>query len=97
MTYRIKIADDINETDTVLNVTIQSYLDTEYRGTTTVSAWRIANYEMLRQWAYPDITIYNDAQVKINSGITALEEEGEEQLEDYVTDCLAVKTRFPKS
>ena len=74
------------------------YLNSNYyKGAlTTVANWRIANYAQLRKWAYPDTSEYNDAQVKINSGITALEEEGEEQLEDYVNDCLAVKTRFPK-
>ena len=93
------IAKNINESDTDLNDIIQDFLDDGkyvYDTTYTVSTWRIAFYDKLRKWAYPDITIYNDAQVKINSGITALEEEGEEQLEDYVNNCLAVKTRFPK-
>jgi len=93
-----KIADNINESDSELNTIIQDFLNgIFYPGaSTTVADWRITNYANLRKWAYPDITIYNDAQVKINSGITALEEEGAEQLEDYVNECLAVKTRFPK-
>jgi len=98
MTELKHIQQNISETDTILNNFIEDFINNKfYSGTEVlVSEWRIASYTILRKWAYPDITIYNDAQVKINSGITALEEEGEEQLDDYVTDCLAVKTRFPK-
>jgi hypothetical protein len=80
------------ETDLELNQLISDH----FYNLIEPSTYRIANYYWLREKFYPSSVELNDAQIKINSGITALEEEGEEQLEDYVNDCLAVKTRFPK-
>ena len=98
MTDLNSVCKAINETDGNLNTVIQSYLDGSfYLGAeTTVAAWRIENYSTLRKWAYPNPAELNDAQVKINSGISELVSEGEQQLEDYTDDCLNIKTRFPK-
>lgn len=54
-------------------------------------------YEQLRKQAYPDITEFCDAMVKINSGDEALQSAGQEQLSAYVQTCLQVKTKYPKS
>jgi len=92
------VAKNVLESNAALNAVIQDFLDGEYYygPSTTVAAWRIANYYDLRRWAYPNTAEYNDAQVKLNSGITATEEEGQDQLDDYVEDCLDIKTKFPK-
>ena len=96
MTYITAVWDSI-KVNIDVNLTIQDYLDTEYRrGPTTVSQWRFDNYVKLRSLAYPNPTELNDAQVKINSGISELVSEGEQQLEDYIDNCLNVKTRYPK-
>lgn len=93
------IAKNIDLSDSELNIIIQAYLnDIYYKGPAmTVAAWRVANYARLRRWAYPDPVDLSDAQVKINSGISELESQGEDQMDTYVQDCLDVKTRFPKS
>ena len=93
------IFQNIHESDAALNVIIQEYIDGPfYFGTeTTIAGYRIANYEMLRKWAYPDPMVKNDVDVKIGSDIPALISEGEVQLAQYIQDCLNVKTRFPKS
>lgn len=84
------------DNDTSLNAIIQSYLD-ERSMTETVSEWRVANYADLRRWAYPPLADWNDVQVKINSGDTDLETEGNAEKATYINDCLAVKQRFPKT
>ena len=86
---------DLGESDEELNQFIFEYLS--YRNINkTVSEWRIENYAQLRRWTYPPMTELNDAQAKLNSGITELENEGQNQLDDYVQACLDVKARFPK-
>lgn len=60
-------------------------------------AWTKVNYSDLRRWAYPDLSEYIDAQVKIASGDADLEVAGRDQLADYNAKCLSVKSRFPKS
>ena len=92
------IIDNIHLEDAALNQIIQAYLDGPYyRGKpTTVNIWRQENYKDLRRWAYPEITIFNDAMVKINSGDSTMIAEGNVQLSQYYNDCLAVKTKFPK-
>lgn len=82
--------------DTALNAIIQSYLD-ERAMTETVSEWRVANYSDLRRWAYPPLADWNDIQVKLNSGDTDLETEGNAEKATYINACLAVKQRFPKT
>jgi len=81
--------------DVELNQVIQNYLY-DNGISKTVAQWRVENYAQLRRWAYPDPAELNDAQIKINSGIEELEAEGQQQLENYVSNCLDVKTRFPK-
>ena len=92
------ISKNIYLSDTELNQIIQNYLNGKYyRGYfITVQQWRLDNYKDLRKWAYPKTTEYNDAQVKLNSSIPELEQQGQEQFNKYIQDCLNVKTRFPK-
>ena len=82
-------------TDEELNQVIQQYLNDQGIDK-TVSQWRLENYAQLRRWVYPPIEEYNDAQAKLNSGITELEQEGQAQLDAYVQNCLDVKARFSK-
>ena len=82
--------------DTALNVIIQQHI-TSYGLSETVAEWRVVNYEKLRRWSYPCICEFNDSKVKLASGDTTIEAEGQAQLDQYVADCLAVKSRFPKS
>lgn len=81
--------------DSVVNYKIQAYLN-NYEINQTVPQWRVENYKQLRSWAYPDPAELNDAQIKINSDIDELATEGQQQLDTYVSNCLDVKTRFPK-
>ena len=81
--------------DTQLNAIIAEYLAV-WNINKTVSEWRLENYAQLRRWAYPPMAEFNDAQAKLNSGITELESEGQNQLDNYVQKCLDVKARFPK-
>ena len=92
------IQKDIHQSNTELNNTVQKYLDCKlYQGeSTTVQQWRLNNYKQLRRWAYPKVAEYNDAQVKLNSGIPELEQQGQEQLDQYIQDCLDIKIKFPK-
>ena len=84
--------------DQAVDQAINDYLSGDYyKGqATTVAQWRVDNYAQLRRWAYPPLAEYNDAQTKINSGVSSLETEGQQQLASYVSACLDVKTRFPK-
>lgn len=82
-------------TDTEINNVISSYLS-DHNISKTVDQWRVENYAQLRNWAYPLIEEYNDAQIKINSGDSQLETEGQTQLDNYIQSCLDVKSRFPK-
>lgn len=92
------IYQNIQESDAVLNPIIEAYIaGSFYFGSaTTATEWRLENYNLLRGWAYPSVTEYNDAQVKLNSGVPELALEGQIQLDRYIQDCLAVKLRFPK-
>lgn len=53
-------------------------------------------YAEKRAAAYPDFRNYLDAQVKLSSEDSALQEEGRKQLSAYFSDCLTVKMRIPK-
>lgn len=53
-------------------------------------------YAEKRADAYPDFRDYLDAQVKLNSEDSELQEEGRCQMETYLSECLSVKERFPK-
>ncbi len=92
------IYDNINKPDTDLNMVIQAYLDGQYYygDSMTAAQWRIFRYDWLRQMLYPDRTIPLDAGVKISSPDPDTQAEGQTQLDQYNTDCLVVKTRFPK-
>jgi len=79
-------------TDDELNDVIQDYLGPDG----DVQQWRVDNYIQLRAWAYLPIAEYNDAQVKLNSADSEIQSEGQQQLENYVANCLQVKSRFPK-
>ena len=60
------------------------------------SLFRVNNYKVFREWAYPPMVDYLDAQVKISSSDTAIISVGEQELAVYNQKCLNVKTRFPK-
>lgn len=98
MTFITDILRNTQLSDVDLDNLIQSYLDGMYYDgpNTTVTQWRIDNYAKLREVSYPPVPEYTDAQVKINSGIPELETEGQTQLNNYIQNCLDVKTRFPK-
>jgi hypothetical protein len=81
-------------TNSELNSLIGLFIDSEDQ--TVINDWRIANYIDLRRWNYLPTTVYNDAQVKINSGDSSVREEGTIQLSNYYSNCLTVKARFPK-
>ncbi len=91
--------DNIHEPDVILDHVIQNFMDGEFYfgSATTIVQWRLENYEMLRQWAYPPTADFNDAMVKINSGDSVLITEGNDQLARYYAACLSVKARFLKS
>lgn len=90
------IAENINAPDKELDAIIQSYLDGEYyQGPLlTVNEWKKENYSLLRQWAYPPLVDFIDAQVKIYNNELS---EGNAQMSQYVTKCVATKTRFSKT
>ena len=81
-----------------LDLIIQEFLSGPYYfgEPITIVQWRLDNYAKLRQWAYPPMAEYLDAQVKINSGDSDIIAEGQAQLTQYLADCLSVKLRFPK-
>jgi hypothetical protein len=70
---------------------------TESSDDTTVEQWKLDNYQLIREWAYPTYIEYIDAQVKINSKDLVLVSEGTEQLNRYYEDCLKVKDTYKKS
>ena len=53
-------------------------------------------YYEKRAAAYPPVTEYLDAQVKINSGDADMVAAGQAQLEAYYQACLTVKAEYPK-
>lgn len=53
-------------------------------------------YEQKRLEAYPPMTEYLDAQVKLASDNPQIQTQGQEQLNAYLAACLAVKEQFPK-
>lgn len=53
-------------------------------------------YSQKRLEAYPPMSEYLDAQVKLNSNDEVLIAEGQAQLDAYLKACLAVKVEFPK-
>ena len=75
---------------------IDNQLNDFFHGQEDIQVWKLNNYRFLRKCYYPPIEEYNDAQVKLNSGIPELIQQGQEQLNKYIQDCLDIKTRFPK-
>lgn len=53
-------------------------------------------YVEKRKVAYPDVGELADALVKMNSGDDALEAVGRNEMNAYVTRCLAVKAEYSK-
>ena len=49
-----------------------------------------------RARAYPSVTEFLDAQVKISSNDKQTQAEGQAQLSRYFAKCLSVKEQFPK-
>lgn len=66
--------------DNFLNIAIQQTFSED------ISNWRIENYSVLREMAYPLQEDYLDAIVKND----------EVALQEYIQKCLIVKERFPK-
>lgn len=67
-----------------------------YSGQESVDGWIKNRYPQLRALAYPAITDFADALVKINSGDDELSAKGAAELQEYVNKCLAIKSDFPK-
>jgi hypothetical protein len=80
--------------DTVANERIASFIKSD--NPDDILAWRLANYKELRRWSYPPPEDYLDAQVKLLSGDSTLVAKGQTELDTYVQQALATKTRFPK-
>ena len=53
-------------------------------------------YQEKRREEYPPFEDYLDAIVKINSGDEDFVQDGNAQLEAYISACLAVKAKYPK-
>lgn len=53
-------------------------------------------YSQKRLEAYPPMSEYLDAQVKLASDDPQIQTQGQAQLDAYVTACLLVKEQFPK-
>ena len=85
----------------------EKYIDCEgqysfsYRETEKVieeyASYHPYDYQQLRRQAYPKPEMLFDALVKIHSKDTTMVKAGEQQLEAYVTTCLQVKAKYPKS
>lgn len=67
-----------------------------FLGRVDVTQWRIVNYSILRTLFYPPMTEYVDAQAKLSSSDPVIKQAGQDQLDQYNRDSLAVKARFPK-
>lgn len=78
-------------TDSELNAVIAAFIGST--DSEDITTWRKEHYFELRGWAYPDPRVRFDADVKIANGATT---EGQAQLDQYYSDCWAVKARFPK-
>jgi hypothetical protein len=89
------VKDNVWNTDEVLDVVIAAYILGHPSGI-SVEQWRLDNYALLRQEAYPPMADYLDAHVKLSTADPVLQAEGQAQLDQYYADCLAVKARFPK-
>jgi hypothetical protein len=85
----IKLSDDS------LNGIVQAYIDQEELNI-TVGQFRVLQYSDLRAVDYPDSKERDDAQAKLFSTDPVIQAEGQAQLDQYYSDCLAVKARFPK-
>ncbi|GEM_PF-3064399 len=89
--YKTPVAMTGEETDTELNQQISDH----FFGLVNPVEYRKENYASIRAKFYPDfMDTFADAQVKISK--TETQTEGQAQLDQYYTACLAVKTRFPK-
>ena len=80
------------KTDEELSAIIQEFIGEE----NSVQKWKEDNFSDLRRWSYPDILVYVDAQVKLYSLDHTSKTEGQTQLNKYLSDCLAVKQKYPK-
>ena len=97
--YKFKLVENMLPDEIDLNWNdgeLDTYLNNYYIQRIDIVQWRIDNYRYLRKMWYPKIEEYTDAQVKLNSGIPELIQQGQEQLNKYIQDCLDIKTRFPK-
>lgn len=98
------IFDSIKKPDHELNMAIEAYITGPYyfgepdcpHNEMTVARWRITHYDVLRSMAYPSREEKDDAEAKLASEDPAVRAAGQAQLDQYNSDCLAVKARFPK-
>lgn len=56
----------------------------------------VPTYKDFRADAYPSFYEYLDGVVKMHSEDLDVHTEGSEQVEKYISDCLAVKVKYPK-
>jgi len=91
--YKTHLKFSGNETDTELDDKINSFFLDQIKD---INTWKKENYDFLRKFFYPDFNEYIDAQVKIHSNDTKLQQDGQNQLTNYFQKCQAIKTRFPK-
>ena len=53
-------------------------------------------YQQKRLEAYPPMSKYLDAQVKLSSDEPLIQAQGQAQLNAYLAACLTIKKQFPK-
>ena len=77
----------VNDTLTDLNgIPIVLPSDIEEKRQELISEYNALNYQRRRKLEYPPITDYLDAVVKGD----------QEQIDEYIAKCLAVKQKYPK-
>jgi len=89
----VDVTRSINTDD--LDATIGRMLQTE--DTALIEQWKLDNYALLRFHEYPQYTEYVDSLVKCSSTNPEIQQAGQQQLDSYYKNCLAVKQRFPKN
>jgi hypothetical protein len=82
-----------NSPDAVLmSLATEKYNQIKYRESNPLPP----SYQELRAKEYPDFREYLDAKVKQASGDDIVIMQGQLQEEKYLSDCLAVKAKYPK-
>ena len=82
--YTVGSDESINWIDTVQTQPTQSEIDAEI--IRLASVYNTQEYARKREFEYPPVSDYLDGVVKGNQA----------QIDKYIADCLAVKTKYPK-